>query len=292
MIKSVNDNLTDREKAISERAGLYRFVDIHCHCLPGVDDGPATIDEALALCRALVDDYVATVIATPHQLGRYSGCNEAEQINEDVSTLNEELKSNNIPLTVMPGADVRVDERICKLLEEDKILTLAGSGKYILLELPHETFIDITPLLAELTSLGIQSIISHPERHPILIKRPEILLQWIEQSAHLQVTSGSLLGGFGLEAQRAAWQFLSSGWVSFVATDSHNLESRRPCMKAAFELISAELGETIARLVCVENPSRVLKRQNIITMDNVINLSGDSQDSLFVSTKDGSDERV
>jgi len=279
MMRPINDNLTGRENGVSKEIGQSGFVDIHCHCLPAIDDGPATKAEAIALCHALVKDDVATVIATPHQLGRFSGCNEAAQIREDVSALNQELKSNDVPLTVMPGADVRVDERICQLLEADKILTLADGGKYILLELPHDVFIDIESLLVELASLGIQAIISHPERHPILVKQPGILLKWLEYSAHLQVTSGSLLGQFGQTAQRAAWYFLSSGWVSFVATDSHDLETRRPCMKAAFERISIELGENVASLVCIENPLRVLKGQDITPGHSM-------------STRKCSDERV
>lgn len=248
-----------------EQAGRERYVDIHCHCLAGVDDGPATNSDAIALCQVLVDDGISTVIATPHQLGRFCGCNEAEYIREKVSLLNEELKSDNIPLTVMPGADVRVDERICELLKADKILTLVDGGRYILIELPHNVFIDIGPLLVELSFLGIQAVISHPERHPVLAKQPGILLKWLECPAHLQLTSGSLLGEFGPVAQKAAWRFLSSGWASLVATDSHDLNGRKPSMRAAFESISTKLGRTVASLVCIENPSRLLKGQDIIS---------------------------
>ena len=263
MIGSVNDNLAETERTLAERFDRRQYVDIHCHCLPAVDDGPATRVEALALCQGLVDDCVTEVIATPHQLGRFSDCNEAAQIRDAVSALNEELKCNDIPLTVIPGGDVRVDERICQLLEADKILTLADGGKYILLELPHEVFIDIEPLLVGLASLGVQAIISHPERHPVLAKQHSILLKWLAHGAHLQVTGGSLLGEFGPVAERAAWHFLGAGWASFVATDAHDLDGRRPCMKAAFKHISIKLGETVARLVCIENPLRILEGRNI-----------------------------
>ncbi len=247
-----------------KRKKLRRYnVDIHCHCLPGLDDGPATMSESLALCRALVAEGVTTVIATPHQLGRYSGCNEAAQVREAVLAFNEKLKSSGIALRIMPGADVRVDERICKLLEADKILTLADGGKYILLELPHEVLIDIEPLLVDLASMGIQAIISHPERHSGLAKEPDILSKWLECSAHLQVTAGSLLGCFGQAAQKFGWRLLSSGQALLVATDCHDLDGRRPCISAAFERISERLGETVARLVCIENPLRVLKGQDM-----------------------------
>ncbi len=266
----VNHNLIASEENRFKGRSWQRYVDIHCHCLPAVDDGPATMADALALCRALVDDNVMHVIATPHQLGRFNDCNEAAQIREAVSCLNEELRCNGVDLTVAPGGDIRVDERICQLLAADKILTLADCGKHILLELPHEVFIDIEPLLVELAAGGVRVIISHPERHSIIAKKPRILLKWLlEYSVHLQVTAASLLGGFGPLAQSAAWQFLSSGWASLVATDSHDLQSRRPEMKAAFERISVRLGRTIARLVCIENPTRVLRGQDIQTISFV-----------------------
>jgi protein-tyrosine phosphatase len=239
------------------------YIDIHCHCLHSVDDGPATLSESIALCRALVDDGIASVIATAHQLGRYSNCNEAEQIREQVHALNKNLSGNNISLSVMPGADVRVDERICHLIEDDKILTLADGGKYILLELPHEVLINIEPLLAGLESLGIQAIISHPERHFALAKQPRILREWLDRGAHLQVTSGSLLGMFGNKARIAAWNLLFSGWAWLVATDAHNLAGRRPTMNVASEQISVRLGREFANLVCVENPLRVMEGRDL-----------------------------
>lgn len=235
------------------------YVDIHCHCLPDLDDGPATLQESLTLCRALEQDGVTDVVATPHQLGRYNDSNEGELIRDRVASLNKELESNDVPLRVVPGGDVRVDERICQLIEQDKILTLADQRRMILLELPHEIYIDVEPLLIDLSSMGIQAIISHPERHPVLMQHPERLLKWLDRSAHLQVTCASLLGEFGRGPQTAAWHFLSMGWTSFVATDSHNLRGRPPRMKAAFEKISNRLGPAIARLVCIENPLRVLQ---------------------------------
>jgi protein-tyrosine phosphatase len=249
--------------------GQQQYIDIHCHCLAGIDDGPATEADSLALCRELVYDGITNVIATPHQLGRFNDCNEAAQVREKVSALNEELASRSISIAVSPGGDVRVDERICQLLEADKILTLGDGGKYILLELPHEVFIDIKPLLVDLASLDVQAVISHPERHRVLAKAPGAMLEWLEQPAYMQVTSASLLGEFGALAQQAAWRFLDSGWVSFVATDSHNSNGRGPRMRAAFEHISIRLGEATARLVCIENPLRVLKGQNIQTIDSM-----------------------
>ena len=256
---SIDDTLKRIHHGEAERE---QYIDIHCHCLPGIDDGPATFQESISLSKALLHDGIVDVIATPHQLGRFSDDNEAEQIREKVTVLNEWLKNNGVHLNVFPGADVRVDERICRLIEADKVLTLADQGKHILLELPHEIFIDIEPLIIELSAMGIQAVISHPERHPALSRQPDRLLKWLDRSAYLQVTCASLLGDFGSGPQKAAWYLLKMGWVSFVATDAHNLSGRRPRMKAAFHQISTRLGHTMARLVCIENPIRVLQGED------------------------------
>ena len=239
------------------------FIDIHCHCLPELDDGPRNIYESLALCQALVDDGITVVIATPHQLGQFDGCNNPNDVRNAVLRLNKELENNKIKLSVMPGGDVRIDERICEFIKEDKIQTLADGGKYILLELPSRILIDIESLLIELAEMNIFAILSHPERHSVLCRQYNIIPKWLRRNAYLQITAGSLTGDFGLNAQKAAWDYLSMGWVSFVATDAHNIRSRRPLMKKAYQEICSKFGSQIAHIVCIENPMRLLEGRQI-----------------------------
>lgn len=266
MTDSVNGNFKNIENDFPEKQKREKFTDIHCHCLSGLDDGPATINEAIALCRILAAEDIAAIVATPHQLGRFEGRNRAVNVREAVHSLNKQLKNNNIQLNILPGGEVRVDERLCHLLETDEILTLADGGRYLLLELPNEVFIDVEPLIGELASNGIQSIIAHAERITQLIQQPDILNRWFEHSVSLQITASSLTGDLGLELQRSAWYLLGSGWAAFVATDSHNIDFRKPRMKAAFQAISRNLGSDVAHLVCVENPSRVLNGGDIVTV--------------------------
>lgn len=264
MERSLDKQLVTGQAGRLRRFVASQYVDVHCHCLPGLDDGPTGMPEAIALCKALVDDGITTVIATPHQLGRFDGSCSTAEIRQAVADLNQTLIEQHIPLTVLPGADVRVDERIGQLLESDQILTLADTGRHILLELPHTVFVDIEPLIKELVALNVTPIISHPERHNALDRRPKTILKWLEHSAHLQITAASLLGCFGSEIETAAWHILRSGWASLVATDSHDLNSRRPLMRAAFGLISDKLDEDLARLLCIENPSRVVNSRNLV----------------------------
>ena len=126
-----------------------KFVDVHCHCLPNLDDGPESVEEAIALCRVLAADNVSTVVATPHQLGRFEDRTKAEAIRRTVGVLNRALVERGIGLVVLPGAEVRVDERIDALLARGEILTLADAGRHVLLELPWDALIDIEPLLVQ-----------------------------------------------------------------------------------------------------------------------------------------------
>jgi len=243
------------------------FADVHCHCLPSLDDGPANVAESLALCRALVADGIATVVATPHQLGRYDGRYDAEAIRQAVAELNMLLDEANIPLDVLPGADVRIDERIVELLDRDRILTVGDRRRTLLLELPHEVFVDPEPLLAELDRAGWNAVITHPERHGFLAQHPHVVRRWLAVHPCLQLTAGSLLGGFGGDARQAAWAFLAEPLPLLVATDAHDTASRGPCMTAAYHRLAQSAGPAVARILCIENPRRLLDGRELLLLN-------------------------
>jgi protein-tyrosine phosphatase len=247
--------ITSQPRVVTERGGAT-CPDIHCHCLPGLDDGARTLEEALALGRALVEDGVMTVIATPHQLGRYSGTNGAERVRVAVGEYQRALEEAGIVLQVLPGADVRIDEDLVKQIQADTVLTLGDRRKHLLLELPHEAYFEPWGLLAELQSMGIQGILSHPERHHFLQQHAAAAGGWLKHGVLLQVTAGSLTGDFGAAAQQSGWQLLTQGCVSFLATDAHDCEIRPPRMRRALQLVGERLGATLARRL-VDNAQRV-----------------------------------
>lgn len=250
---------TDAQRRRLERFGAADCVDIHCHCLPGLDDGPKTAEEAVRLCRALADDGIAVVVATPHQLGRYDLANSGRAIRQAVTSLRASLDVENIPLDVYPGADVRLDERILSLLGQGEVLTVCDAGTHLLLELPHDTYIEPLPVIKLLAARGVRVIVTHPERHDAVRRKPQLVGPWLQAGALLQLTAGSLIGTFGARAEEAAWRWLSAGNASFVATDAHDIERRPPCMTAAIEAIERRLGLEVARRVCVDNPAKVLR---------------------------------
>jgi protein-tyrosine phosphatase len=252
-----------RCRQVTPRSDL---TDIHCHCLPGLDDGPAAPVEALALCRALVADGIRRVVATPHQLGRFEGHYDAGAIRAAAGELSDRLREARIPLAVLPGADVRLDERIPQLLRSDTILTAADGRRYLLLELPHEVFIDPGTLLPELASMGVTAIITHPERHTHLARHPEYVRRWAEDGACLQITAGSFGGDFGRQSQKAAWAFIHAPLPILVATDAHDTSGRPPRLSEAYSLLAQEFGYIVADILCVENPCRVVEGRDLLML--------------------------
>jgi len=244
--------------------GVERSVDVHCHCLPGVDDGPATPAESLRLCTTLVADGVTTVFATPHQLGGYDRVNTAAAVRTAVAELNASLADAAVPLEVLPGGDVRVDERLGRLLEQDEVLTCGDLGKHLLLELPHEVFVDPLPAIKALAARGVQVIMTHPERHRYLVGAVDRIASWVDAGAVLQVTAGSIVGEFGSTARQECWRLIDAGLVSLVASDAHGAFRRPPRLTAALDELARHVSPAAAHALCLANPLRVLHGEPLV----------------------------
>ena len=234
-----------------------RFVDIHCHMLPGLDDGSDSWDESLAMARLAVADGFSTVIATPHQLGNYAA-NDGDTIRLRTRRFQEYLDANRVPLTVLPGADVRIEPDLIPKLRTGEVLTLADRRRYVLLELPHELYVPIDRLLGELGSAGMIGILSHPERNQGILSRPQLVETLVDAGCLMQVTGGSLTGSFGPEIMRFSEWMLSQGLVHFLATDAHGSDMRRPLLYEAFLRVEDLAGYAAAYDICCHNPGCVV----------------------------------
>ena len=257
MDTALANNLSAAQRDRLSRFNVDTCVDVHCHCLGGLDDGPADMSEALGLCRALVDDGVTHAIATPHQLGRYETEISGGRIVKAVEELNEMLQREDVPLQVACGAEIRVDMRVPELLECGELLTLGRTGRFVLIELPHETFVNPLPLLLRLKDSGIVPVIAHPERCGYLANRQAVVASWLNAGAVLQLTAASLVGLCGTRADQQAWTWLQAGWVALIASDAHDTTDRRPVTTAAIEQLTARLGHVAARILCIENPRHI-----------------------------------
>jgi protein-tyrosine phosphatase len=229
------------------------FVDIHCHLIPGMDDGAKSWEQSLAMARMAVADGVRTVVVTPHQLGSFSH-NYGQLIRLRTAELQQFLESHQVPLRVLPGADVRIESGMVRLLRAGQVLTLADRGRHVLLELPHELYFPLEDVLDELHRAGMVGILSHPERNQGLLKHPRLIAPLVQRGCLMQVTCGSLLGTFGPACSGLAEWMLREGLVHFLATDAHGPTARRPLMRRAFQRVQELVGHDVALDLCCGNP--------------------------------------
>jgi protein-tyrosine phosphatase len=235
----------------------FGFTDIHCHIVPGLDDGSANLADSLAMARMAEADGTKSLVATPHQLGANSRVS-AEAIRQGVADLQTALNAEGIGVSVLPGADVRIEPELPKLVKQGKVLTLADRGKHVLLELPHETYFPLEPLLAVLDRQGLVGILSHPERNRGIIKKPEVMWDVVEAGGLLQITAASLTGAFGRSPQKIAEMCVDERLIHFIASDAHDTKNRPFGMRDAYDTIIEMADEGLAELVCCENPAKVV----------------------------------
>ena len=238
------------------------FPDIHCHVIPDIDDGSANISESIIMAKMAQREGTRSLIATPHQLGTNRQVSPAA-IKKGVADLVEALDKEDVGVKIRPGADVRIDPELPKLLKQGKVLTLADHGKHVLLELPHDTYYPLDQLLKSLRKQGLVGILSHPERNRGIIKNPDVMWDVIEAGGLLQITAGSLTGTFGSSCQEIAELAVDEGLIHFIASDAHDTKHRPFGMRDAYDTICEMAGEKLADLVCCENPARVFEGDDV-----------------------------
>ena len=238
------------------------FVDIHCHLLPGIDDGAEDWDTSIAMARIAVADGFQSMVVTPHQLGSY-GQNSGDEIRALTKEFQQCLDTEAIPLRVQPGADVRIDDGMVDLICRGDVLTLGDHRRHVLLELPHELYLPLDGLLDELASQGIVGILSHPERNRGILRNPQVVRPLVEAGCLMQVTADSISGAFGGTIQQFAESMLRQGLVHLVATDAHGVKSRRPTMRRAFDRIRRLIDELTAIDLCCRNPAAIADGQAV-----------------------------
>jgi len=226
------------------------MVDLHCHILPGLDDGPKTIEDSLAMAEDAIADGITHVVATPHASSNYSF--DFRQ----VSAAREELQSKiGNRFVLATGCDFHLNHENFLALRENPQPYCINQKDYLLVEFNEFSIppaLDQT--LHELMLAGLHPIVTHPERNAILRTHPERLKQWIRQGCYAQITAGSLTGIFGAGAQQDAWSWLAAGLVHFVSSDAHNTGRRPLKLRFAYEAVRDQFGEDKAKALLIDNP--------------------------------------
>lgn len=218
------------------------MIDLHCHILPGIDDGAKYLDDSIAMAEAAVKEGITHILATPHHMNR-SWMNDKQKVLTLVNELQEELDRRQIDLTIFPGQEVRLYGDILKDMKDDQILFVDEQEQYVLIEFPTETVPTYAErLFFDLQSHGKTPIIVHPERNHDILRHPDKLKNLIDKGALAQLTAASYTGGFGSKIQKFSKQLIEADLVHFLASDAHNVTNRAFHMQEAYSQLSKEYG--------------------------------------------------
>jgi protein-tyrosine phosphatase len=213
-------------------------IDLHSHVLAGLDDGARTWEESVELARHAVSVGVTAIAATPHVREDYP--TTADAMERGVAEVRARLEESDIPVQILPGGEIAVEEIDRRSPDELRRFGLAGNPGYLLVETPYYGLpLDFEDRLFRLRALGITPVLAHPERNADLRDDRALISRIVSAGALLQVTADSLIGGAGRRAKDAARALVDSGLAHCVASDSHGPQIGR----AGLESVSAEVGD-------------------------------------------------
>ena len=243
------------------------MIDIHCHILPGIDDGAETIEESLEMARMAVADGTTTIVATPHQQnGVYN--NSAERIRQHVEQFRKALKEANVPLEILPGADVHIDVNTVEKIKTGKIMTINQTGRYFLLEFPAHTIPpNIEKITFDLLLKNITPILTHPERIAEVQENPQRIYDLVSSGVISQITAMSLSGGFGRRAKKCAKTLLEHNLAHIIASDAHSTNSRPPILSEGVKAAGRIVGEEFAMAMVSSIPQQIIKGVSVPHFD-------------------------
>jgi protein-tyrosine phosphatase len=235
------------------------MIDLHSHILPGIDDGVQTEDESVEFARLAVADGVQAIVATPHCKDDVWE-NRRDDILQHVKRLRARLERERIPLELHPGAEVHICPELPARVEDGRAPTLADNGKTLLLELSLTQYpFEMQNLLFQLKLAGIEVLFAHPERIRYFQEDPSRFAELVRMGAWGQITTGSITGQFGREAQEYSDRLLREGLVHVIASDAHNTRGRPPVLSEAVRAASAVVGEARAACMVLDAPRALLE---------------------------------
>jgi protein-tyrosine phosphatase len=240
------------------------MIDLHCHILPDLDDGPATMDESVAMCRIASEDGITTIVATPHyRPGWYESA--SEQRTSRIHYLQHLLRSDRINITILYGAELTISPELPLLLDQDPLLTINGKGTYFLVELPfHKAQPNWDSFLLSLIPGGRTPILAHPERNAWLRKKPEALVDFVKAGGLVQITAGSLLGQAGPDVQKFAMCLVKNYLVHAIASDAHEAQVRTPLLSEAVKVASSAADHEYAKDLVTRYPETIVAGKDFV----------------------------
>jgi len=227
-------------------------IDIHCHILPGIDDGPSDIQESIKMAEIAARDGITKIVATPHIKNTL---HSVSSIKNSIARLNKRLGELAISVEILQGADVHAMLDISLL----KGYTI-NNTQYILVEFPHSHLPNsMKEVLFKMMVQGYRPIITHPERNMSVLKDPRAIFELINGGVLAQITADSIIGTFGVDIQECSRYLLKKNMVRFIATDAHSSHHRKPVLSQGLKAAEKIIGKDKAIKLVTVNPEAVVK---------------------------------
>lgn len=244
------------------------MIDIHCHILPGIDDGARDMEESLAMARLAVDSGVTGIVTTPHFLGVSSSLELMPELLWKLDQFRKAAAARGLELDIYPGAEILCIRETVRLAEQGRLPTLSHSS-YILTEFRFdESWEMMDDTLASLRSCGYAPVIAHPERYGAIQHDFRRIRRWFERGYVIQLNKGSILGAFGSRVRDTAWNMLQDGTVHVIATDAHWATRRTPDVTAVRDWCMDKLGSSYTKILLEENPRRIVHGDNLVPVEH------------------------
>ena len=228
------------------------MIDLHTHVLPGLDDGAADIEEAVALCQAAAAEGITALAATPHVRDDYP--TTPKQISKGLEKLREAVGD---VIRLLPGAELALDE-LHRPADELRRFALAGNPSYLLVETPYVGWrLDLSSLFSDLHAVGIVPVLAHPERNLDVQLRPQLLEPLVADGMLVQLTAASIDGRHGRATENCARELLERRLAHLLASDAHGPSIRAIGFAAALDA----LGDAqLAQWLTVDVPNSIVER--------------------------------
>ena len=231
------------------------WIDIHCHILPGLDDGSKNMEQTERMLRIAYSEGIRTMITTPHNYASHRSASP-ETIRKTVAQVNAFAKEKNIGITLYPGNEIFYRQGVGELIEQGKILTMADSN-YVLVEFyPNCDYQYLRAGIQELQQYGYEVILAHAERYDCLYEKKGRLQDLHASGVLIQVNASSFLASFGAAWRKRSRSLLKQDLIRFLGTDAHNEDSRSPKLDAAAKFLFKKVGAKQAEALLYQNAKK------------------------------------
>ncbi len=237
---------------------MIPLVDIHVHLLAGLDDGPRTLADAIAMCRQAYDDGTRMAAACAHQNEHWPAAT-AGRIRAQAEDLAAELRRAGISLATFPAAEIMATPDMGERWRRGELVSIADGRKYILVEMPDGCFVDLEPTVRALREAGLRAILAHPERHEEILHQEGILEDLVQAGCLVQVSARSLTQPATRADAKALRDWVRRGLVHLLGSDGHSLVRRPPLLAAAYEQVARWAGAPVADRIGSTNGVAVLQ---------------------------------